>query len=104
VIDKELDALMTAFMREPFPAECRGLAIHGVELVLLDADIYGVATWYRRNRRPLTDEHRALLTQLVADADRVLPDLPTEHARVFYGKARDLGTYLLESRGAPLSN
>jgi hypothetical protein len=39
--DTELTALMDAAMRLAFPPGCGGVSIRNVELVLLDADIYG---------------------------------------------------------------
>jgi hypothetical protein len=85
---------MAERLRAPYPAECRGQAIDGVELVLLDADIYGVATRYERNEHELTLSDRNMLSGLLADLDRVWPRLPTEHARSYYGTARELGQYL----------
>jgi hypothetical protein len=89
---------MTAQMRTPYPPECRGLNIDGVEMILLDADIYGIATWYDDNNDPMTDHHRALLTQLLDDLDRIWHQLPTEGARLYYATARDLGRYLIATR------
>lgn len=102
-VDQPLEDLIAALMAEPYPAECRGMAIHGVELVLLDADIYGVASWYRDNQDALTVEHDAMLHQLVDDVEKAWTDLPTNDTRVFYGKARDLGNHLLTTRGTPRS-
>jgi len=89
---------MAEQLRAPYPAECRGQAIDGVELVLLDADIYGVATRYERSQHQLTLSDRKMLSSLLADLDRIWPSLPTEQARSYYGTARELGTYLLQSR------
>ena len=96
--DPHLAALMAAQMAARYPAECRGLSIDGVELVLLDADIYGIATWYAPNRKRMTDQHRMMLTRLLADVDRVWAKLPTAEAREFYGMTRDLARYLIATR------
>jgi hypothetical protein len=96
--DERLIALMDAAMSEPYPPGCTGEAIHGVELVLLDADIYGVASQYRGSDRAVSVAHRALLIHLVADVDRVWADLPNDAARDFYGKYREMAAYLVESR------
>ena len=96
--DPHLAELMAAQMATPYPPECRGLSIDGVELVLLDADIYGIATRYARNTKRMTDEDRMMLTRLLADVDRVWATLPTPEARTFYGMARDLGRYLMGTR------
>jgi hypothetical protein len=101
VSDERLAGLMAAQLRAPYPAECRGQAIDGVELVLLDADIYGVATRYERNEHELTLSDRNMLSGLLADLDRVWPRLPTEHARSYYGTARELGQYLQGGRPRP---
>jgi GAF domain-containing protein len=66
-----------------------------VSLVLLDADIYGVAGHYNRNSRPLTPEHRRLLEQLIADMDRIRDDLPHDQARDYFHAYRRIATHLL---------
>ena len=101
--DQGLKDRMAAQLRAPFPPECAGRAIDGVELVVLDADVYGVATWYQNDDRPLTAVHRALLTGLIADLDRVWPKLPNEAAREYYAIVRELGAYLLATRGRAAS-
>jgi len=53
-----MDELMAIQRRTLYPPECRGLNIDGIEMALLDADIYGVATWYRDSDNRLTDAHR----------------------------------------------
>jgi hypothetical protein len=104
VTDDRLRELMDIVLRTPYPPECRGRAIDGVEMVLLDADIYGVATWYRDNDRNLTEAHRSMLADLLADLDRIWDQLPTDGALVFYGAVRDLGRYVMTTRGNSASN
>jgi len=88
---------MAAHMQRPFPAECRG-QINGVDLVMLDADTYGVATWYDDNDNPLSDAHRGQLMRLLAKFDLVHDLLPTPDAQAYYAKLRDLGQHVLETR------
>ena len=90
---------MAVHLRKPFPPECRGREINGVDLVLLDADTYGIATWYEDNDDALTDAHRGALTQLLGEFDLVQDLLPTEDAQAYYANLRDLGQYLVEIRG-----
>ena len=96
--DERLGELYEALAAGPYPPDCAGEEIDGVELVLLDDAIAGVASHYVRNTRPMTAEHREMLTVVIADIDRVWKHLPHDEARAFYGRARALGEYLLANR------
>lgn len=96
--DERLAQLYEALAAGPNPPGCAGEEIDGVDLVMLDADIAGVASHYLRNTRPVTAEHRVMLADLIADIDRVWGRLPHDEAREFYGRARALGEYLLAER------
>lgn len=96
--DSHLTALVDAHRALPFPAGLRGEEIEGVDLVMLDADTFGVATHYVRNDRGLTGEHARMLEKLVADANRVLPLLRSAEARAYYASVHAIGAHLLASR------
>jgi hypothetical protein len=97
--DKRLLELMKVVWDTPFPPGCRGVNIEGVELILADADVYGVATWYDDNDEPLSDQHVAMLTKMIDELDRIKTKLPNEEAEAYYQLVRELAAYLLESRG-----
>jgi hypothetical protein len=96
--DQRLHELLADFMAVRYPEGCAGEAIDGVELVLLGADIFGIATHYRRNAKRLSVEHRELLGELLDDFHQIRAKLPSEEARTFYGKVAAIGEYLLETR------
>jgi hypothetical protein len=98
VKDERLGELYEALAAGPYPPGCAGEEIDGVELVLLDDAVAGVASHYVRNSRPMTAEHRQLLTVVLADIDRIWERLPHDEARDFFGRARALGEYLMASR------
>jgi hypothetical protein len=96
--DPHLQALVRDHMALRFPPGLRGEEIDGVDLVMLDADTYGVASQYERNSRPVTPEHVQLLDKLIGDVDRILPLLPAAEAKTYFASVRALGNYLLGSR------
>jgi hypothetical protein len=67
-------------------------------LVLLDADVVGVASHYRRNAKRLSDGHRRLLEDLLEDLNRVRSKLPSDTARDYYAKVGAIAEYLLANR------
>jgi len=75
-----------------------GEEIHGIDLVLLDEVIAGVASHYDRNSRPVTAEHDATILKAIDDLDRVWPDLPTDEAREYFADQRNIASYLLGPR------
>ncbi|AJE42781.1 hypothetical protein [Streptomyces nodosus] len=86
---------MTAeHMALPFPPGFRGLDIEGQDMVMLDADAYGYAT--SALERPLTEQHRAGLTQLTAVFDKVLPAIEDEYATTYYTHVRDMAVLTAE--------
>ena len=79
----------------PFPGGLAGEVIESAELVDLDDGIAGAASHYLNNKRPLTPDHRAWLTEYLADLDRIeahVPDehVPDEHAREYFSRLRAL--------------
>jgi hypothetical protein len=82
----------------PFPDGLAGEEIDGVDLALLDMTIHGVASHYPRNSRPVSDEHRAMLTSELTDLDRINGELPTQAARDYFDRTRAIARYLLHER------
>jgi hypothetical protein len=82
----------------PFPRGLAGEVFGGVDLILLDEGIAGVASHYLDNARPLTHEHRADLAMSLAQLDAIDARLPDDSARVYFGRLRDLARYLTETR------
>jgi hypothetical protein len=85
MFEEKWDALsrMTAeHMAMPFPPGFRGLVIEDQDMVMLDADAYGYASSVLKG--PLTEQHRAALTRLVAVFDKVLPVIDDEYASRYY--------------------
>jgi hypothetical protein len=95
--DAALQALLERH-KGRFPRGLGGEQIDGVDLVMLDADICGIASHYDRNSRSVSAEHRRMLEELILDLERISPDLPSEEARDFYTAARGVADYLLRVR------
>ncbi len=97
MLEERLDALsrMTAeHMAMPFPPGFRGLDVEDQDMVMLDADAYGYAT--NVLKRPLTEQHRAALTRLVAVFDKVLPVIDDEYASRYYTHVRKMAVLAVE--------
>lgn len=97
--DTELAALIERAMG-PFPRGLGGEEIEGVDLVLLDEVIMGVASHYKNNSRVLSDEHRDMLIESLHCLDRIDDALATDEARDYFARARAVGRYILEERAA----
>ena len=82
----------------PYPREAHD-PIDGVEPVLLDAAIMGIASHYLDNSRGISGGHRQRLVDELADLDRIYALLPTETARGYFDRTRAVGRYLLDRRG-----
>ncbi|MFI9724423.1 hypothetical protein ACIHFE_33135 [Streptomyces sp. NPDC052396] len=96
-IKEKLDALsrMTAeHMALPFPPGFRGLDAEGRDMVMLDAGAYGYATSVLKG--PLTEQHRAGLTRLMAVFGEVLPAIEDEYATRYYAHVRDMAVLAAE--------
>ncbi len=95
--DPVLAALVEKAMG-PFPRALAGEEIDGVDLVLLDEEIMGIASHYERNSRSLSDNHRSRLAESVRDLDAIGDALPTDDSREYFARARAVATYLLARR------
>jgi hypothetical protein len=93
-------ARLVAEAMGPFPRGLGGEEIEGIDLVLLDDCIMGVASWYERNSRPVSSEHREMLSSCLRDLDAIWDALPSDEARSSFSKTRAVGEYLLEVRPA----
>ncbi len=82
----------------PFPRSLGGEEINGIDLVLLDDAIMGVASWYERNSRRVLLEHRELLSSSLRDLDAIWDALPTDEARRYFARAKAVGEYLIAVR------
>lgn len=80
-----------------FPTGHAGSTVMGVDLGLLDETIFGVASHYLNNSRPVTDEHAVALREAIADLEIVLPQIAAP-ARTFFGEGQQVAEYLLVSR------
>jgi hypothetical protein len=78
----QLVNLWQAHINDPFPDGCAGEEVHGVDLVMLDADTAGIVS-HVIGGTPLTSDQRIILNQLIAEFDRVVPAL-TGHARQYF--------------------
>ena len=92
--------LLEAHYTAPFPAEYRGAEIAAVDLMVLDADVVGLATSYLAAGR-LGEAQRLILDGCVTDAERVLPHLDGG-ARSYFASVRELAAAVLDAAdGAP---
>lgn len=87
--------LLEAHDAAPFPAECRGAEIAAVDLMVLDADVVGLATSYLAAGR-LGEAQRLILEGCVTDAERVLPHLDSG-ARSYFVGVREIAAAVLEA-------
>ncbi|MDX2544739.1 hypothetical protein ACOT81_20185 [Streptomyces sp. WI04-05B] len=97
MLEEKLDVLaqvMAGHMARPFPSGFRGLDVQGQDMVLLDADIYGLAAVVREG--PLGEQNRAALTRLTTAFGRVLPAIDDEYAAEYYTHVRDMAVLTAE--------
>ncbi|GIG70516.1 hypothetical protein [Phytomonospora endophytica] len=91
MLDEKLDALsqmMAQHMARPFPPGLRGLEIDDQDLVMLDADAYGCVASVREG--PLSERHRAGLTQLTSVFESVLPAIDDTYATEYYAHLHNM--------------
>ena len=91
----ELQSLMARHRAMPFPPDCRGRAIDGIELVLVGADVYGAGANFLDNDGSVTSADAAYLSRTVPGLERIIPKLPHEEAMAYYRVVLELGKYLL---------
>ncbi|MFF1271094.1 hypothetical protein OHA57_39670 (plasmid) [Streptomyces anulatus] len=89
-----LSQMMAEHMAAPFPPGFRGLDIEGQDMVLLDADVYGLASVALEG--PLDEQRRAGLLRLTVVFERVLPAIDDEYAAKYYTHVRDMAVLAAE--------
>ncbi|GAA1952442.1 hypothetical protein [Kitasatospora viridis] len=82
----QLARLWEEFRRAPYPDGFRGVAIEGVELILLDADVAGLVM--RELAGGLDDSGVALLWARIADLDKVVPLIDSAYCACYFAKLR----------------
>ena len=87
--------LLDAHLASSFPAGKRGDAVSGIDLVLLDADVAGLASSYLAHGA-LSESQRLILEGCLNDADRVVSGLSGE-AGVYFARVRELAASVLRA-------
>lgn len=77
----------------PFPPDCRGLRVAGVDLVRLDADVARLVGTYL-TEHALSRDECTRLTRDVSDIQRVLPELDGD-SRAHFGRLEGMAGILL---------
>jgi hypothetical protein len=80
----QINQLWQEHLRDAFPSGCAGTEIDGVDLVLLDADTAGLVS-HVVGGATLSPVQTRILRKLIADFDRVLPQLPS-HAQSYFAR------------------
>ncbi|MGA5062697.1 hypothetical protein ACPB9E_02810 [Streptomyces exfoliatus] len=91
MLEEKLDALaqrMAEHMARPFPPGCRGLSVESQDMVLLDADAYGLVAGVHEGA--LGERHREGLARLAPVFAKVLPAIEDEYAAEYYTHVRDM--------------
>ncbi|MEV5560920.1 hypothetical protein AB0L44_45420 [Nonomuraea wenchangensis] len=83
-----LSHMMTEHMAMPFPPGFRGLDIEDQDMVMLDADAYGLAMAVLEG--PLSARRRSHLTRLTSAFEKVLLVLDDQYAIKYYTHGRDM--------------
>ena len=94
--DQALKALLDA-AKGPFPDGLACAEIDGVDVVMTDESVFGIASWYENGRRALAEVHRRELMEDLAEIDRIMDKLPV-HERQYFSRTRAIASYLLEER------
>jgi hypothetical protein len=90
----EIQRLWAEHTRTPFPADCRGEQIEGIELVLLDADIAGCVSTFLGSSGRLDDQRIENLVQCKRHIDLVLLQMK-EPGLMYFARLRDLAQAVL---------
>ncbi|MEV7657769.1 hypothetical protein AB0O39_26805 [Streptomyces anulatus] len=83
-----LSQMMAEHMAAPFPPGFHSLDIEGQDMVLLDADVYGLASVALKH--PLDEQRRGGLLRLTVAFERVLPAIDDEYAAKYYMHVCDM--------------
>ncbi|CAO0825762.1 putative protein OS=Streptomyces microflavus OX=1919 GN=Smic_13950 PE=4 SV=1 [Streptomyces microflavus] len=88
-------------MRAPFPAGLAGAERAGIDLVLLDADIAGCVSSWRKNGGTVDGERRGILHRRVTDLDRILPVLAAAEDPPYWRRLHQLARLASEAGPRP---
>jgi hypothetical protein len=78
--------------RDPFPRGCGGKEIFGVDLVMIDADLAGLAEHVVRGIA-LSTEQRRILGKIREELKFVVPNVPI-HARAYFSRLATIADQL----------
>ena len=91
-------ALLVAHDAAPYPVSLSATDdVDGVSLVMLDADIAGLAEWFVAHDGVLRPDQWSTLESCAADARAVMPRL-TDDAWVYFGRLFALAQAMLRRR------
>ncbi|MFJ9721502.1 hypothetical protein ACIRP3_02025 [Streptomyces sp. NPDC101209] len=85
-LDSRLPPLWEEHRQAPFPGRFRGVSIAGVELVLLDSYVAGLAL--RELSGGLDDDDIPTLWMCITDLEKVLPLIADDYCRSYYARLR----------------
>ncbi|MEV7597287.1 hypothetical protein AB0O91_07850 [Kitasatospora sp. NPDC089797] len=84
----QLARLWKDHRRAPYPDSFRGIAVEGVELILLDADVAGLVQ--RELNGGLDDSGVAILWACIADLDKVVNLINSEYCASYFARLRTM--------------
>ncbi|NNN28852.1 hypothetical protein HLK59_00495 [Streptomyces sp. S3(2020)] len=84
----ELSPLWEEHRLAPYPSGFRGVAIAGVELILLDSDVAGLV--HGELHGGLDDEGVAILWACLADLDKALPLIGDTYCASYFARLRTM--------------
>lgn len=94
----ELRELWRQHVADPFPDGCRGTEVHGVDLVMLDADVAGCIDTYLGSSGKLDQQRLAILDRCRAEARSIVPRLSDQAKSYFARLERMAGLIVDEAR------
>jgi hypothetical protein len=93
---KEIEESWSTFLEKPFPEDCVGLEIEGVELVSLDTFSAGCIDTFVGNKGKLDATRISVLKNCVQDLDKVVKSLDG-NAKSYFEHLRLLSVQVLKS-------
>ncbi|MFF9063781.1 hypothetical protein ACF09E_00345 [Streptomyces sp. NPDC014891] len=96
--EDRLALLWEEHLRAPYPDSFRGVAVGGVELVLLDADVAGLVQCELHG--VLDDAGVATLWACIADLDKAVPLIDSEYCGAYFARLRTMAG-LVSARHVP---
>ncbi|MFF8355376.1 hypothetical protein ACF063_18130 [Streptomyces chartreusis] len=93
-LDVRLPPLWEEHRQAPFPGRFRGVNIAGVELILLDSYVAGLAL--SELSGGLDDDDIPTLWACITDLDKILPLIGDEYCRSYYARLRAIAGYIAQ--------